>query len=152
MKARLHSLTPELQAMVLRELDEQSKLERGFIAQQMVMLMLYVMASPPYDWGRMRLERLFEQIDSTMEELVRVYGADCWPDKIISDLKRRGLTFEDDGWMAEREANRALGAKADPAKVPVLHIDHEKVLSEMRQFVAAPAPVRRKKNGNDQQK
>ena len=145
MKSRLRYLPPELQALVTRELDIQSRMERGYITQQILQLALYVLASPPYDWGKKRLEDFWAACQTAIDDLVDRYGYDCWADKIVSDLKRKNIEFSDDGWVAERTQLRALAAKADPSKIPDIPVDHEKALEDLKKLLHTPAPAVRKR-------
>lgn len=105
MKARASKLPPELQKLVQEAVDRQMREERGYIVLLTLQLSLWVMAAE-YDWGQKRLEQLFSREAEAFNYLTANYGMDCWHDKIISDLKRIGVTFEDDGWESLREAGR----------------------------------------------
>ena len=105
MKARPSKLPPEIQKLVQEAVDRQMREERGYIVLLTLQLSLWVMAAE-YDWGQKRLEQLFEREAEAFNYLTANYGMDCWHDKVISDLKRIGVTFEDDGWQELREAGR----------------------------------------------
>lgn len=106
MKSRASKLPPELQKLVQEAVDRQMKEERGYIVLLTLQLSLWVLAADPYGWGKKRLEQLFEREAEAFNYLTANYGMDCWHDKVISDLKRIGVTFEDDGWQELREAGR----------------------------------------------
>lgn len=106
MKARASKLPPELQKLVQEAVDRQMKEERGYIVLLTLQLSLWVMAADPYGWGKKRLEQLFSREAEAFNYLTANYGMDCWHDKIISDLRRIGVVFEDDGWESLREAGR----------------------------------------------
>ena len=106
MKARASKLPPELQKLVQEAVDRQMKEERGYIVLLTLQLSLWVLAADPYGWGKKRLEQLFSREAEAFNYLTANYGMDCWHDKIISDLRRIGVTFEDDGWQELREAGR----------------------------------------------
>lgn len=106
MKARASKLPPELQKLVQEAVDRQMKEERGYIVLLTLQLSLWVLAADPYGWGKKRLEQLFSREAEAFNYLTANYGMDCWHDKIISDLRRIGVVFEDDGWESLREAGR----------------------------------------------
>lgn len=106
MKARASKLPPELQKLVQEAVDRQMKEERGYIVLLTLQLSLWVLAADPYGWGKKRLEQLFSREAEAFNYLTANYGMDCWHDKIISDLRRIGVVFEDDGWESLRDASR----------------------------------------------
>ena len=106
MKARASKLPPELQKLVQEAVNRQMREERGYIVLLTLQLSLWVLAADPYGWGKKRLEQLFIRAAEAFNYLTANYGMDCWYDKVISDLKRIGVTFEDDGWQELREAGR----------------------------------------------
>lgn len=101
MKAHPSKLPPELEKLTAEKALEAVRLERGAIALQMLQLSLHTLACPPYNWGRKRLEDFWSRQIKVFEHLTAVYGDDCWADKILADLRRVGVEFEDDGWMQD---------------------------------------------------
>lgn len=109
MKARPSKLTPDLQRLVEQTVKERMKEERGSAAIMFLQLAAHTLASPPYDWGQKRLEDFWERAMADFNNLTAAYGMDCWIDKILADLDRKGITFiGDDGLATKPQAPKPL--------------------------------------------
>lgn len=100
MKSRVN-LTPELQKLVEQTVQARMAQERGTAAVLFLQLAMHTLASPPYDWGQKRLEDFWTRAMDNFNGLTADYGMDCWIDKILADLDRKGITFLGDGYAAK---------------------------------------------------
>lgn len=111
MKARSSKLTPDLQRLVEQTVRERMKSERGTAAVMFLQLATHTLASPPYDWGRKRLEDFWTNAMKNFNELTAIYGMDCWIDKILADLDRKGITYIGDGYAAKPKPPKVYTAE-----------------------------------------
>lgn len=102
MKARPHTLPPEMERYVRDAVEHQIKLEAGYVTESLVCIAALVLSEEPYNFGKKRLEDYCERIHARVKELTQRYGND-WPDAAMGALKKKGVEILDDGWIAERQ-------------------------------------------------
>lgn len=107
MKARVRSLSPEMERAVREQVEHQIRIERGWMAHAVLMVAVWLMGME-HDWGSKRLNRLYAQLLGAWQELTAEYGYDCWYDKVAADLERWGVKVKTDASDLERQEHIQL--------------------------------------------
>ena len=124
MKARPHTLPPEMERYVRDAVEHQIKLEAGYVTESLVCIAALVLSEEPYNFGKKRLEDYCERIHARVKELTQRYGND-WPDAAMGALKKKGVEILDDGWIAERQWYIDKSKPKEPERVVPLQLTGE---------------------------